>query len=79
MTWTRQQRHKARMDELAMAAFFRPSRNVIGLAHQIRMQLGSGGANFPGARELYNAAEKIEAWAGAYEKRNPVDPEYVGD
>jgi hypothetical protein len=39
-----------------------PREHVIRLAQEIRLHLGHGGANFPGAEELYKAAEKIEEW-----------------
>lgn len=40
-----------------------PRDHVLDLARRIRLALGNGGALFPGSAELYDAAEKIEAWA----------------
>lgn len=36
--------------------------HVKEIALKIRMEIGFGGANFPGAKELYVAADKIEKW-----------------
>lgn len=42
-----------------------PAPHTVAIAQQIRREFGFGGANFPGAAELYAAATKIEAWAWA--------------
>lgn len=43
----------------------RPAPAVIEIAERIRFMFGIGGADFPGARELYEAASKIERWEEA--------------
>lgn len=44
-----------------------PRPHTLKMAQQIRLDFGFGGANFPGAHELYDAAEKIEAWAAEWD------------
>jgi hypothetical protein len=46
-----------------------PLKYTRAIAVQIRKDFGHGGANFPGARELYEAAGKIEAWAKAWDEQ----------
>jgi hypothetical protein len=46
----------------------RPRAGVVGLARLIRLELGHGGANFPGAAELYRAAALIEEWDAIWEE-----------
>lgn len=46
-----------------------PAAHTRRTAHRIRMDFGFGGANFPGARELYEAAEKIEEWAKEWDEQ----------
>jgi hypothetical protein len=40
----------------------RPRPQIVALADRIYATIGHGGANFPGAAELYEAARKIEKW-----------------
>jgi hypothetical protein len=44
-----------------------PAEQTLALAAAIRRTIGHGGANYPGARELYEAAGKIEVWAAEWE------------
>lgn len=44
-----------------------PDAHTLDIARRIRMDFGYGGANFPGARDLYEAARKIEAWAAEWD------------
>lgn len=44
-----------------------PQKHVLQTARDIRRRFGAGGANFPGAEELYEAARKIEMWAEEWE------------
>lgn len=37
----------------------------VEIRDRIRLNLGCGGANFPGAAQLYAAAEEIERWMDA--------------
>jgi len=43
--------------------------HVLRLAREIRLAFGAGGVTFPGAAELYRAANIIEAWAAAHADR----------
>jgi hypothetical protein len=46
----------------------RPRDGVVGLARLIRLEIGHGGANFPGAAELYRAAGLIEEWDAIWQE-----------
>jgi hypothetical protein len=47
------------------ALFGPPKPHVLEIRNLIRLHLGIGGAMFPGADELYEAARKIEEWDAA--------------